>query len=184
MKGRCVIIIILILAFYISGCYSKEASIIWKGIEIQPTKLSPGSRVLFCETTPGVATYEIKKFRRDVKLSELFIVDPPPTKYKGFLLPEIVKKMADDMNVDMIFVAFVQPTERRYVRTKEKQYKETKQELKEKEDVLLLTIFDCVVYQYNGRGQLIGRTHFTKEFPERITCPCPLVLYDGTEYFE
>jgi len=159
--------IVTLLVLFISGCYLKEASILRKGIQIQSAKLPPGSRILVCKTAPGIVNYEIKKFRKKITLPGLIVVEPPSSKYKGHLLPEIVKEMVGDLSVDMVFVAFETVQSEFYNEKGSGLYKQS-DEKKIKEKVVLNTI-SCGVYQYDKNAQLIGYTGFSKPLPKEIS---------------
>ena len=165
--------IVTLLVLLIFGCYAKEASIIMKGIQIQPAKLPPGSRILVCETSPGMVNYEIKRFRKKITLQGLIVVEPPSSKYKGALLPEVVKQMVGDLSVDMVFVAFVTVKNAFYKKNETGQYELSDEmpiaELMTNKNALILeNITKCSVYQYDKNGKLMGYTIFTKPIPEKI----------------
>ncbi len=171
--------IVTLLVLFISGCYLKEASIIMKGIQIQPAKLPPGSRILVCKTAPGMVNYEIKKFRKNITLPGLIVVEPPSSKYKGALLPEIVKEMVGDLSVDMVFVAF-EPVQGAFYKEKGSGLYKQSDEKKIKKTVLLNTI-SCSVYQYDKNAQLMGYTVFSKPLPKEISIDNYRLSYNDYE---
>jgi hypothetical protein len=146
-----IVLNICIIAF-LTGCYMKEAAILRDGTPLQPINLSAGSRILLSETSPGFATYEIKRFGREVKPSNMTIVHPPDGKYTGTMLPKVVKKMAAEMNVDLIFVAVI--TKRSKVYNDKKGTR-----------IVVLNIYACDVYQYDGNGELVGRRAWLPSVP-------------------
>jgi len=189
MKKKFIIFTILILlALSICGCYLKEASIITKRIQIQPVKLPPGSRVLLCETTPGLVNYEIKRFTKKITLPGIVVVEPPSSKYKGAMLPKIVKKMAGDLSVDMTFVVFVEAFSYIYLKTESDQYELTQERFKGNEftlktesgqykliqegfkdkEVIIFRIERSSVYQYDSNHMLMGYTVFSNPPPREI----------------
>ena len=148
-----------LLILMVSGCYMKEAGVIMSGTPLQSTLLSESSRVLLCETTPGFATYEIKKLGQKVNPSSAIIVEPPLGKYSGALLPNIAKAMAGEMNVDIILIAVKIPYNKEYIHDGK-----NKKNLK-----LILIQFECDVYQYDKSGELIGRNIWPGlQWPDKI----------------
>lgn len=70
---------------------------------------------MICEAISGVLTYEIKEFRRDIKLPGVGIVGPPRTTIKGFTLKRLVKDMIKETPVDMaLIISPVSKLEREY----------------------------------------------------------------------
>ncbi len=150
-------VLLLFTLFLFSGCYMNDAAVIYQNIPLQPVNLAGGSRIIIGETTPGFSTYTIDKFGQQFNSTNMEIVHPPDGKYEGAILAEIAKKMLAEMDAEMAFLAVM--------KTQRKLYREKDNSAKDAPHLNLYQYTAADVYQYDNKGNLIGRSLFSKSTP-------------------
>jgi len=151
-----------------------------------------------CEAIPGVLTYKIKAFRRDIELPGIVIVDPPRTGIKGFILKRLVRDMIEETSVHMVLVISpVRKVERQYnpysdfkgwrkrtyrdgMEDGRPVYRITDEPVYETEYEHECTRTTYRVFQYDKNGELMGATHIKRTDFER----CPETTNEDVYYNE